>query len=137
VEALRYLTDEERVRLLSRAESRTYEANDPILREGEAHEEIYILISGTARIEKAIDKGLMLIDRVGPGEVFGEMSLLDGSPTNADVIADVPAEVFVFHLGNIADLLEEDPVLASHLYHSLAVTMARRLRDRNAQRTTT
>jgi hypothetical protein len=49
----------------------------------------------------------------------------------------VPAEVFVFHLGNIADLLEEDPVLASHLYHSLAVTMARRLRDRNAQRTTT
>ena len=34
--------------------------------------------------------------------------------------------------GSIADLLEEDPLLASHLYHSLAVTIARRLRDRNA-----
>jgi hypothetical protein len=48
------------------------------------------------------------------------MSLLDGSPTNSSVIADGPAEVFVFHLGSMADLLEEDAVLASHLFHSLA-----------------
>jgi len=59
------------------------------------------------------------------------MSLLDGSPTNSSVIADEPTEVFVFHLGSMADLLEEDAVLASHLFHSLAVTLARRLRDRN------
>ena len=30
----------------------------------------------------------------------------------------------------VADLFEEDPTLASHLYHSLAVMLARRLRDR-------
>jgi CRP-like cAMP-binding protein len=132
VEALRYLTDEERVRLLARAESRRYAPNECILGEGEFHEEIYVLIEGSARVEKSGPGGVVLIDRIGPGEAFGEMSLLDGSPTNSAVVADEPAEAFVFHLGNIADLLEEDPVLASHLYHSLAVTIARRLRDRNA-----
>jgi CRP-like cAMP-binding protein len=132
VEALRYLTDDERVRLLARADSRTYRANERILGENEYHEEIYIVIEGKVRIEKLTASGIVLIDRLGAGEVFGEMSLLDGSPTNSAVVADESVEVFVFHLGNIADLLEEDPVLASHLYHSLAVTIIRRLRERNA-----
>ena len=132
VEALRYLTDEERIRLLARADSRSYEANEQILGENEYHEEIYIVIEGWVRVEKLTSSDVVLIDRLGPGEVFGEMSLLDGSPTNSSVVADESVEVFVFHLGNIADLLEEDPVLASHLYHSLAVTITRRLRERNA-----
>jgi CRP-like cAMP-binding protein len=132
MEALRYLTDEERVRLLARADSRIYAPNEGILGENEYHEEIYIVIEGKVRVEKLAASGVVLIDRLGPGEVFGEMSLLDGSPTNSAVVADEAVEVFVFHLGNIADLLEEDPVLASHLYHSLAVTIIRRLRERNA-----
>ncbi len=130
MEAVRYLTDEERVRLLARAESRTYAPDECILSEGEPHAAIYILIQGAARVEKVSGDRTVVIDRIGTGEAFGEMSLLDGSPTNSTVIADEPVEVFVFHLGNVADLLEEDPVLASHLYHSLAVTLARRLRDR-------
>ena len=132
MEALRYLTDEERVRLLARADSRLYAPNERILGENEYHEEIYIVIEGKVRVEKLTPSGVVLIDRLGAGEVFGEMSLLDGSPTNSAVVADEAVEVFVFHLGNIADLLEEDPVLASHLYHSLAVTIIRRLRERNA-----
>jgi CRP-like cAMP-binding protein len=61
------------------------------------------------------------------------MSLLDGSPTTSSVVADTPVEAFVLPLVAVADLLEEDPMLASHLYHSLAVMLARRLRERNAE----
>ena len=69
------------------------------------------------------------IGRINVGEAFGEMSLLDGSPALC-VVADGPAEAYVLPLASVADLLEEDPTLASHLYHSLAVMLARRLRDR-------
>ncbi len=58
------------------------------------------------------------------------MSLLDGSPTYLSVVADAPTEAYVLPLIAVADLFEEDPTLASHLYHSLAVMLARRLRDR-------
>jgi CRP-like cAMP-binding protein len=76
------------------------------------------------------------IGRINVGEAFGEMSLLDGSPTLSSVIADAPVEAYVLPLASVADLLEEDPVLASHLYHSLAAMLARRLRDRTTHRLT-
>ncbi len=130
MESVRYLTDEERIRLLARAESRSYAPNEVILAEGVDNEDIYILIGGSARVEKNTEHGRTTVGHIGAGEAFGEMSLLDGSPTHLSVVADEPAEAFVLPLASVADLLEEDPMLASHLYHSLAVMLARRLRDR-------
>ena len=132
MEAVRYLTDEERVRLLA-AESHSYVENEVILAEGDYNEDIYILIGGSARVEKHTEHGNTTVGHVGAGEAFGEMSLLDGSPTHLSVVAEEPAEAFVLPLAGVADLLEEDPTLASHLYHSLAVMLARRLRDRTSE----
>jgi CRP/FNR family cyclic AMP-dependent transcriptional regulator len=130
MEAVRYLTDEERIRLLARAESHSYAPNEVILAEGAYNEDIYILIGGSARVEKHTEHGDTVVGHMNAGEAFGEMSLLDGSPTHLCVVADKPTEAFVLPLASVADLLEEDPTLASHLYHSLAVMLARRLRDR-------
>ena len=133
MEALRYLTDDEGSRLLERGERRTYAADEAILREGEPHEAIYIVTMGRVRVEKRTPKGVVRVDEIGVGGAFGEMSLLDGSTTSMSVIANEPVDLVVLDLLSIADLLEEDPVLASNLYHSLAVMLARRLRDRTAE----
>jgi CRP-like cAMP-binding protein len=137
MEAIRYLTDDERIRLLARAESRSYERNEVILAEGAYNEDVFILIGGTARVEMRAEPGTTTIGHINVGEAFGEMSLLDGSPTLSSVIADTAVEAYVLPLASVADLLEEDPVLASHLYHSLAVMLARRLRDRTTRQLAT
>jgi CRP-like cAMP-binding protein len=126
MEAIRYLTDEERIRLLARAESRSYAKDDVVLAEGAYNEDIYILTGGSARVEVAGSA----IGHIAVGEAFGEMSLLDASPAMSSVVADEDAEAYMLPLASVADLLEEDPTLASHLYHSLAVMLARRLRER-------
>ncbi|MET1002209.1 MAG: cyclic nucleotide-binding domain-containing protein [Acidimicrobiia bacterium] len=126
MEAIRYLTDEERIRLLARAESRSYAKDDVVLAEGAYNEDIYILTGGSARVEVAGTA----IGHIAVGEAFGEMSLLDASPAMSSVVADEDAEAYMLPLASVADLLEEDPTLASHLYHSLAVMLARRLRER-------
>jgi CRP-like cAMP-binding protein len=133
MEAVRYLTDEERIRFLARAESRSYEVNEMILAENHYNEDIYIIVGGIARVDKRTAQGTTTVGHMKPGEAFGEMSLLDGSPTHLSVLADTPVEAFVLPLAGVADLLEEDPTLASHLYHSLAVMLARRLRDRTSE----
>jgi CRP-like cAMP-binding protein len=133
MEALRFLTDAERVRLLARADSRSYVPDEVILDEGDYNEDIYILVGGSARVEKQVGAERRPVGHIKPGEAFGEMSLLDGSPTHLSVVADEPAEAFVLPLASVADLLEEDPTLASHLYHSLAVMLARRLRERTGE----
>ena len=132
MEAVRFLTDEERVRFLSRAESRSYEPDEVILGEGDYNEDIFILIGGKARVDKQLETGPKTVAHIGTGEAFGEMSLLDGSPTNSSVVAETAVEAYVLPLVAVADLLEEDPTLASHLYHSLAVMLARRLRERSS-----
>jgi len=134
VEAVRYLTDEERVRLLARAESRSYGPDEVILGDNEYNEDIFIIIAGTARVDQRLDTGSKTLAHITAGEAFGEMSLLDGSPTHHSVVADTPVEAWVLPLVAVADLLEEDPTLASHLYHSLAVMLARRLRERTLER---
>ena len=55
MEAVRFLTDEERVRFLSRAESRSYEPDEVILGEGDYNEDIFILIGGKARVDKQFE----------------------------------------------------------------------------------
>lgn len=126
-QALRFLTDDERARLLARADTLEFTPDETILRGGEPQEAIYLVRAGTARVEN--DRGTP-ISTVGVGEAFGEMSLLDGSITSASVVADDAVTVDVLRLDWIADLLEEDAELAAHLYHSLAVLMAERLRER-------
>jgi thioredoxin reductase (NADPH) len=133
MQALRYLTDDERGRILARSERRTFAADDVIVREGEPHEAIYLLTGGRARVEKASEAGPVLVEELAPGDAFGEMSLLDGGVTSTSVVAVEPAEVAVLDLMSIADLLEDDPRLASHLYHSLAVMVIQRLRDRTEE----
>jgi CRP-like cAMP-binding protein len=130
MDAVRYLTDDERIRLLARAESHSYTPNEVILAEESYNEDMYILIGGSARVEKRTAHGAATVGRIRTGEAFGEMSLLEGAPAYLSVVANEPAEAFVLPLASVADLLEEDPILASHLYHSLAVMLARRLRDR-------
>jgi CRP-like cAMP-binding protein len=63
--------------------------------------------------------------RVGPGDYFGEMSLLDGGPRSATVVADTPLRLLVIKRRNFATLLREAPELTQ----SILATLSRRLRQ--------
>jgi CRP-like cAMP-binding protein len=69
------------------------------------------------------------VARLGPGEVFGELSFLEDAGANASVIAEEDVEVDVAEGPDIAALLASDPALAARFYQSLAVVMAHRLRN--------
>jgi cAMP-binding proteins - catabolite gene activator and regulatory subunit of cAMP-dependent protein kinases len=131
MEALRYLTDDERERLLARAEERSFASGEVVLAQGKPQDAIHLVTSGTVRAERrAADGTVTVLDTLAEGEAFGQMSLLDGSITSATIAADDPVTVAILDLAAVADLLEDDPRLAAHLYQSLAVMIARRLRDR-------
>jgi CRP/FNR family cyclic AMP-dependent transcriptional regulator len=134
MEALRYLTDDERERLLGRGEEHSFRSGEVVLAEGRPQDAIYLLTAGTARVERrAPDGAPVVVDELAAGEAFGEMSLLDGSITSAAVVAVEAVTVVILDLAVIADLLEDDPRLASHLYQSVAVMIARRLRDKTEE----
>lgn len=84
----------------------TFEGNEAMLETGDETRHFGIMISGHAEISSADNTGTRtVIAQLGPGDVFGVLSLLTGDRIAADVIAGnrcfvlmVPQEVFASHI---------------------------------------
>jgi CRP/FNR family transcriptional regulator, cyclic AMP receptor protein len=94
---------------------------------GEPGEEFFLILDGSARVEVSSRKRSRLL----PGQYFGEMSLLDGGPRSATVVADTPLRLLVIKRRDFATLLREAPELTQ----SLLTTLSRRVRVAEASLT--
>jgi len=83
--------------------------------------EAIIIVDGRARVE-ADGKA---IAELGAGDVVGEMSVLDGKPRSATVIAETPVNLLVLHRRHFMSLLETVPGLP----RKLLVTLCERVRQ--------
>jgi CRP-like cAMP-binding protein len=70
-------------------EETTYSDGDVIIEEGSKGSWIYVILKGSAKVKKRAPKGMITIDILREGEVFGEMVFLEGgkSPRSASIIA--------------------------------------------------
>ncbi len=96
-------------------------ADAVIIRAGEPGEEFFLIVEGTARVHVSARKRL----RLRAGDFFGEMSLLDGEPRSATVVAETPLRLLVINRRNFSALLGEVPGLTE----SLLATLCRRVRQ--------
>jgi CRP/FNR family cyclic AMP-dependent transcriptional regulator len=74
---------------------------------------LYAVISGTIKISiSSADGRNAILNLVGPGELFGEMSVLDGQPRSADAIANTNCEIFVIDRRDFLPFVRSQPTLA-------------------------
>ncbi|HEY2996024.1 MAG TPA: cyclic nucleotide-binding domain-containing protein [Methylomirabilota bacterium] len=99
-------------------------AGTVLARLGDPGEEFFLILDGSAHVEVSPRKR----SRLGPGQYFGEMSLLDGGPRSATVVADTPLRLLVIKRRNFSTLLREAPDLTQ----SLLATLSRRVRHAEA-----
>jgi CRP/FNR family cyclic AMP-dependent transcriptional regulator len=100
-------------------------AETVLTRAGEPGDEFFLIVDGTARVEVSAEKQVPL----PPGEFFGEMSLLDGGPRSATVVADTPVRLLVISRRHFSVLLREVPGLTQ----TLLITLSRRVRRAEQQ----
>ncbi len=105
-----------------------FEKGKKILEKGEPGRNLYIIVSGQVEV---VGSDGIIIARLGPGEVFGEMSLLSGNPVNADVLATEPAKILYLRGKDFAAIFKKHPSL--QLY--FARLLAQRLAQTNIART--
>ena len=96
-------------------------AGTTLTRAGEPGEEFFFILDGSASVEVTRRKRV----RLGPGEFFGEMSLLDGEPRSATVYAETDMRLLIILRRNFQTLLTEVPELT----RSILLVLSRRLRD--------
>jgi CRP/FNR family transcriptional regulator, cyclic AMP receptor protein len=96
-------------------------ADTVLTRAGEPGDEFFLIVDGTARVDVSTEKHAPL----HPGEFFGEMSLLDGGPRSATVVAATPIRLLVISRRHFSVLLKEVPGLTQ----TLLTTLSRRVRQ--------
>ncbi len=93
--------------------SRHLDAEETLFLKGDEGEALYAVRRGRIRIATGNDDGRRLtLNLLGPGDVFGEIALLDGRPRTADAVATEPSELFMLYRRDFLQLLESQPKLA-------------------------
>ena len=105
------------------SEERQFQTGDIILGKGEGGVGFYLIMDGSVDI-KSDSKTLA---KLGPGQFFGEMAVLDNQPRSADVIAAEPSRCFVISEWSFKALISQNPRIALKMLQELV----RRLRDAN------
>jgi len=126
---LEFLTKEDVNLLVEKADHIRFRPNELILEEGSRRQAIFILRSGAVRIERTYSgKGVPYV-RLGPGEIFGEMSFVEHEGASASVYAETDAVVDVIEGHHVLALMASVPGFGTRFYQSLALTLAHRLRS--------
>jgi CRP-like cAMP-binding protein len=76
-----------------------------LTREGKPGREFFVLIEGDADVRK----GNRRINRLGPGDFFGEIALVTNRPRTATVLAKSPVRALVVTARDFKQLLERQP----------------------------
>ncbi|MBA3236154.1 MAG: cyclic nucleotide-binding domain-containing protein [Chloroflexi bacterium] len=93
-----------------------FEDDHVIARQGEIGTGFFIIISGAARVVR----GGETVADLGPGDFFGELSVLDGRPRTAQVIANGPTSCLALATWDFEALLLDQPKVALAILRGLA-----------------
>jgi uncharacterized membrane protein len=122
------LDEQERTTLAERMETVTFPAGTALFHRGDPGDSLYVVRSGEVEIFFKNDTGeRFVLEVAGPGDFFGEISLLDGGARTASAIATKDLEAVVVDRGDLEELVRLRPGAAMEL---LTAT-GRRLRDTN------
>ena len=95
----------------------SFEAGVVVFREGEAGERLYVLLTGTMHVFVEKHGNVITYGRLGDGECFGEMALIDDSPRSATVKAET--------LSSCVTLSKQDFLNLLDTQHSIALSMVK------------
>ncbi|HVL91563.1 MAG TPA: cyclic nucleotide-binding domain-containing protein, partial [Actinomycetota bacterium] len=98
----------ERRELAEKAHVLSFAGGDVIVMEGEAGLGFYLILSGAVNVRR----GGEIINRVEAGGFFGEVSLIEGVPRTADVLADGPTVCLGLLRSDFKRLLVREPRVA-------------------------
>ena len=104
---------------LSRQEPTAFQAGKVILSTGAVGAFMYVVLQGRV----AISVGDSMVERVGPGGMFGELALIDRSARAATAIADTDCTLLAINRNEFLNLVRTKPVFGASLLKSIALRM--------------
>jgi CRP-like cAMP-binding protein len=119
-------------RIAPLVEEVSVEAGTVLCDEGQIARDVFIVVDGTADVVRH----RRLVDSLGPGDVFGDVSFIDRGPRAATVTATSDMRVFMLDARRFSTLLDVAPTVGSTLARAMCARLRKSaLRRRPARRT--
>jgi len=111
-------------RLAALSVTKQLERRETLLSRGDEGDALYVVVEGLVRIWVGSDSGKELtFSMMEPGDVFGEIALLDGLPRTANATAQEATLLLVIQRSAFLSVLEGEPTLARHIIELLCERM--------------
>ncbi len=123
VPLLAVLKPREREAVLRSAREQHYGPGDVVVAEGDPATRLYVVVSGTARVERA-DTGT--VGRLQAGDFFGELALIEEHGRTASVVAETDLTCLLIPAWEFKALLEEHPQMALPMMKAMIARLHRR-----------
>ena len=120
------LNDEGTDELLSKLTSARVHRGESLFREGTEGDKVYVVLTGKMKLTKASADGREnLLAVIGPGEMFGELSLFDPIPRTSSAVAISDSELAALSHKDLRPWISAHPDVAMHLLRALAQRLRR------------
>jgi CRP-like cAMP-binding protein len=110
------LDSTDREAITSRCRSRRFRTGSTLMHEGQAGTEVMVLVTGRVKITYlTMDGREAVLDFRGPGELLGELAVVDGKPRSNSVEAIEDVEALAMTAADFKSLIASRPTLANQL----------------------
>ncbi len=99
-----------------------------LVREGDLGDAMFVIVQGSVRVVS----GELDLARLGAGEHFGELGLLEAHPRSASVVGESWGSAIVVRRNQLTDFCEREPALGNALLWRLLATLGQRLQAANS-----
>ena len=109
-----------------------FEPGHPIIRKGQKSQNVYLIVSGSVQVMTKIGsekkkKQETAIANLHENEIFGELSMFDDLPHDADVIAGEGCNIAVIDSKGLMEYLEQNPVQGFLVMRDLVWLLVKRM----------
>jgi len=118
------LTPNERATIAAKLKPASHEKGDALVKPDDVLQSLFIVGSGVLEATRRNADGENDQLRFGPGNYFGEMGLLAGTPANATIAALTPSIVYELTKADLRPIVEARPEIAQELSRMLAARLA-------------
>ncbi len=130
---LQFLTDNDWALLRDKAKPVTLHKDQPLIVEGTIGKSLFIITSGSARVERKTMAGTTArLAVLGAGDLCGEMAFIEKTRASASVVADGELTADVYDAAVLAGVFESFPHLGSRFFRSICHVLSQRLRNTSA-----
>jgi CRP-like cAMP-binding protein len=124
------LGDGELRKLARLFKQKLYQPGEAVFKKGDTGDEAYIVMRG--QVDICLEESPRPIATVTNGQIFGELSFLDGSPRVARAISRQPTIMLVVEREAFQDLVQREPHLGLVVIRNIAEDISSKLRRANA-----